>query len=114
MKLTAVEATEYLKENQLRPKEEFIVDACTEEFDELYSSVKELRGLASWIEPFSPDDVLNAFLREVVRGDLEMRFVETFPSSQETQREIYVISRPVNRKSRSPSLSLSSLKRLIE
>lgn len=90
------------------------MDTSAEEFDELYSSVKELRGLAHWIEPFSPDDVLNAFLREVVRADLEIRFIETFPSAHETQWEIYVISRKANRNGRAFSPLHLSKKRLIE
>jgi hypothetical protein len=95
VKFKPTEATEYLKNNRLHPHEEFVVDLTAHEFDELHSSIKELRGRIKWIEPFSSDDDLNAFLREVVRADLQMRFIETFPPTNETEWEIYVSSRQV-------------------
>lgn len=108
MTLTPAEATEYLKDNHLRSGEEIILNSTEEEFDELYSSVKELRGRTKWIEPFSPDDELNAFLRELVRADLQIRFVETFPPTKENQWEIYVASSRVSPKNRPRSLLRSS------
>jgi len=91
--LRPAEATEYLQSNRLDSYETFTLQVTAREFDELYLSVKELRGRRKWVEPFSPDDELNAFLREVVRADLQMRFIETFPPVNETGWEIELLSR---------------------
>jgi hypothetical protein len=93
MKLRPAEATEYLKNNLLLSSAEFAVDVTDQEFEQLYSAVKELRGRLKWVEPFVTDDDLNAFLREVVRADFQIRFTETFPAINEVEWEVHICSR---------------------
>lgn len=94
MRLKLDAATEYLKNNQLRSREEFVIEVTERQFDELHSTVKELRGRWKWIEAFTPDDDLADFLREVVRTDLQIKFTETFPSVNQNEWELCVYSRP--------------------